>query len=242
MWEPTGGEDGALHVERFVDGFAAPLLRRWRESRAARNPPGMDPRPTGHGLRRPFQSLERRTVERPTRETRGPRSRDHRSSSGSPKVGRDGCPSKTGPLNDCRLDANHSLSVVLFTRVDAAGEGSAPKDLYRVVLENLASARNDETALVKALKRELVAFARSLGAVVGASRGSERVQNGLTLSRGSLWISPQSLSRCLHTQRFHLELSVRVRDPLGVIISPQGLEGWMLLLKQIIAQRLRVGS
>ena len=34
MWEPTGGADGALHVERLVDGFAAPLLRRWREESA----------------------------------------------------------------------------------------------------------------------------------------------------------------------------------------------------------------
>lgn len=30
-WEPTGGADGATHVERLVDGFAAPLLQRWRK-------------------------------------------------------------------------------------------------------------------------------------------------------------------------------------------------------------------
>ena len=28
---PTGGADGATHVERLVDGFAAPLLQRWRK-------------------------------------------------------------------------------------------------------------------------------------------------------------------------------------------------------------------
>ena len=32
-WEPTGGADGATHVERLVDGFAAPLLQRWRKLR-----------------------------------------------------------------------------------------------------------------------------------------------------------------------------------------------------------------
>ena len=42
---------------------------------------------------------------------------------------------------------------------------------------------------------------------------AQAVQNGLTRSKGSLCISPQSLSRCPHTQRVHLELSVRVWGP-----------------------------
>ena len=53
-------------------------------------------------------------------------------------------------------------------------------------------------------------------------RAAQVVQNGLIRSRGSLRLSLEAL-RCPHTQRFHLELSVRVGDPLGVIISPRGL-------------------
>ncbi|KAJ8604019.1 hypothetical protein CTAYLR_003379 [Chrysophaeum taylorii] len=93
MWEPVSGEDEALHVERLVDGFAAPLLKRWRE-----------------------------------------------------------------------LDVNHSLSVVLFARLEKEGDDGklAYDDLYRVALENEHAARIDEIALVAALKRELLSFARSL--------------------------------------------------------------------------------
>jgi len=94
-WEPTGGADGFLHVERLVDGFAAPLLARWRA-----------------------------------------------------------------------LDVNHSLSVVLFARV--ADVDTRARDVYRVVLENVEKA--DPATLVAALKRELVAFARSLATVVPADR------------------------------------------------------------------------
>ena len=91
----AGGADGFLHVERLVDGFAAPLLARWRA-----------------------------------------------------------------------LDVNHSLSVVLFARV--ADVDTRARDVYRVVLENVEKA--DPATLVAALKRELVAFARSLATVVPADR------------------------------------------------------------------------
>ena len=57
----------------------------------------------------------------------------------------------------------------------------------------------------------------------GPRQGSKRVQNGLTRSRGSLWISPQSLSRWAHTQRFHESSVLSWGSHLGVIISLQGL-------------------
>jgi len=111
MWEPTGDYDdqgSGLYVERFVEGFAAPLLARWKD-----------------------------------------------------------------------LDVNHSLSVVLFTRLERsrpnadgllfpsghknnACQTTWPDDLYRVALENEQAAKINEVALVAKLKRELVAFARSL--------------------------------------------------------------------------------
>ncbi|KAJ1459417.1 hypothetical protein M885DRAFT_511366 [Pelagophyceae sp. CCMP2097] len=128
MWEPTLGDDGALHIERLVDGFAAPLLRRWREA-----------------------------------------------------------------------DVNHSLSVCLFSRLGVEGGEShgssdeAPRrtddddddacesppvkpyeDVFRVVLENEASDRIDEVALVSALKKELVAFSRSLRQFVASKRASPK--------------------------------------------------------------------
>lgn len=85
IWEPNAGDDDSLHVERLVDGFAAPLLRRWRE-----------------------------------------------------------------------LDVNHSLSVVLFTRLERETTDGTTlhDDLYRLALENEHAARIDGIALVAALKRE----------------------------------------------------------------------------------------
>ena len=117
MWEPTGGDDGALHVERLVDGFAAPLLERWKS-----------------------------------------------------------------------VGVNHSLSIVLFTRIDD-GRGAAPKDLYRVVLENEAPARNDGRRLVAALKRELVAFARSLATVVPQNLRVCRAADGNVLEAINLTLN-----------------------------------------------------
>ena len=60
---------------------------------------------------------------------------------------------------------------------------------------------------------------------VGATQGSTRVQNGLTRSRSSLWISPQSLSRCPRTLRgftraLYSELGVPPRgDHLSSTVS-----------------------
>lgn len=86
MWEPNGADDDSLHMERLVDGFAAPVLKLWHE-----------------------------------------------------------------------LDVNHSLSVVLFTRLEREVNGRiVNEDLYRVALENEQASRIDEIALVAALKRECV--------------------------------------------------------------------------------------
>ncbi|KAH8068587.1 hypothetical protein JL721_6735 [Aureococcus anophagefferens] len=115
MWEPTGGGGDALHVERLVDGFAAPLLERWRA-----------------------------------------------------------------------VGVNHSLSV-LFARVDG-GLGGA-RDLYKVVLENEAPAHDDAQRLVAALKRELVAFARSLARVVPGNLRVCRAADGNVLEAINLTLN-----------------------------------------------------
>ena len=85
--------------------------------------------------------------------------------------------------------------MVLFTRVERRDEGSRASgnagrthdDLYRVVLENAASARIDDVALVAALKRELVAFvhfttASSVSLSLSLSRRVLRLSLSLSLS------------------------------------------------------------
>ena len=64
------------------------------------------------------------------------------------------------------FDAGVPLSV--------GSDSGAPRDLYRVVLENEASRQADGASLVAALKRELLAFARSLADVVPARVRSRR--------------------------------------------------------------------